>query len=349
MQKTIHASHTTTSPNLLAAYMRSNVRLGGETHAGGDAGEQLSFCVGEIIHHSTRQAGNRSKQERAGANGRAEQREAVAIDEEKREKNRDVGLAKERRGNRGEKIDGGGGKPDIHVQNDVMGSGAVGNAEIAKMVDGEANSTRSEGNELDENESIWEVVGLNEMKELGMLVGVNEDDDDDFAVCYKADGMSPVPAIQNLLNEFEAIHHGDVDHREFHRRMRGIVRLGLEIRLFLVSDPNANPFVRQEINAFRRRTQRASIADRFIRRNVHLRLEELLQSLVSRLVFARRLAFPCLCRASFHPDRSQSAHPTLRTCRRLLCRPLLLFQFFQFLLLLHRLVQLDVVREIVGV
>lgn len=258
-------------------------------------------------------------------------------------------MAKERRGNRGEEVDGGGGKPDIHVQNDVMRGGAVGNAEITKMVDGEANSTRSEGNEFDENESIWEVVGLNEMKELGMLVGVNEDDDDDFAVCYKTDGMSPVPAIQNLLNEFEAIHHGDVNHREFHRRMRGIIRIGLEIRLLLVSDPNANPLVRQEINAFGRRAQRASIADRFIRRNVHLRLEELLQSLVSRLVFARKLAFLCTCCASFHPDRSQSAQPTLRTRRWLLCRPLLLFQFFQFLLLLHRLVQLDVVREIVGV
>lgn len=282
--------------------MRSNVRLGGETNACSDAGKQLLFRVGEIIHHSTRQHGIRWKQERAGANGRAKQREAVAIDEEKREKDRDVGLAKERRGNRGEEIDGGGGKPDIHVQNDVMGRGAVGNAEIAKTVDGEANSTRSDGNEFDENESIREVVGLNETKELGMLVGVDEDDEDDFAVCYKANGASPVPAIQNLLDEFKAIHHGDVNHCELRRGMRGRMRFRLEIRLLGVSDPNANPCVRQGISAFGRGAQRASIADRFIRRNVHLRLEELLQALVSRLVFARRLAFLRLRNASLHPE-----------------------------------------------
>lgn len=129
--------------------MRSNSRLGGHANAGSDAGKQLSFGVREVVHHSTRQPGIRWKQKRAGANRRAQQRESVAIDEEKREENRDVGLAKERRGNRGEEIDGGGGKPDIHVQNDVVRSGAVGNAEIAKTVDGEANSTRNEGNEFD--------------------------------------------------------------------------------------------------------------------------------------------------------------------------------------------------------
>lgn len=91
---------------------------------------------------------------------------------------------------------------------------------------------------------------LKEMKELGMLIGVYEEDDDDFAVCYEANGRSPVPAIQNLLDEFEAIHHGNVNHREFHRGMRGIVRFVLEIPLLVVSDPNANPLVRQGIEAF---------------------------------------------------------------------------------------------------
>lgn len=78
--------------------MRSNIRFGGQANTRSDASEQLSLRIGEIIQHSTHQYGIRSKQKRAGANRRTQKRESIAIEEEKREKNGDIALAKERRG-----------------------------------------------------------------------------------------------------------------------------------------------------------------------------------------------------------------------------------------------------------
>lgn len=117
---------------------------------------------------------------------------------------------------------------------------------------------------------------LKETEKLGVFTGVHEDDDDDFAVCYTQKGTSPVPAIQNLLDEFDSIHHGHVNRRDFHRRMRGVIRVVLIIELLFVAYPNTNPFVRRRVESFARRLHQAAIADRFIRRKVHQRLEKLL-------------------------------------------------------------------------
>lgn len=114
-------------------------------------------------------------------NRRAESRDPLAIEEEKREKNGRGGLAKKRRRNGGDKVGGRSGKPDIHIENDVMRCGAVGDSNVSKLIDGEASASRLYGNVFDEKKPFGEMMGLNKLKKERMIGGRNEEHDDDFA------------------------------------------------------------------------------------------------------------------------------------------------------------------------
>lgn len=200
--------------------MSSNLWLGSQANAGCETREEFALRVGEVIERSTHHLSSKSKQKSTGANRRAKKRESPAIEEENRENNRGGGLAKQRRGDGGEEVNGRRGKPDVHVENDVVRRGAVGDSEVSKKIDGEASLAPFDGNEFDEKEPFRVVVTPNETQKPEVLLGKHKEHHDEFAIRYDRRSEPPAPAIQELLQEIESVDHGHIDRRDFQRSLR---------------------------------------------------------------------------------------------------------------------------------